>query len=451
MNWLAAFGMAIASFGMVVVTALMLASRYERRMTLVLVLLGLITAGLKIWVIQQTPQWHDINPDSITYDLNAKAFVDHWLGMHVEGVGHKLRGLVAFNVAGMHGPEWDPDDALSYGLVIGSHEWLYTAYIAIWYFLTGATQDVVIATNAIWAAFLPAAAAGIAFSLGATRPMALAAAGLVLIDPSTGVNAAWLLKDTLAAFLSMATLWALLGYMRDGGGRRLVFAAFALSVLGGVRFVGFMGLVIAAGIVCLWLILKNRRLQALAILCTLLFAWSLQGVHSSVPHFFKSSVVVSAVGMPVKTFSQGVGVLKSSDGDASADETVQGWKQSFVESPVYAISRSIARTLFAPYPWVAFYSGLNWKSFVELYYPGALLWIVCLPGVMATVLVGLRSRDPAFWLLLLFLGSQFAAYTIWLGEWSTRQRVFALPAFFAMAVFGWVQLRGFVKNRVTKY
>lgn len=419
-------------------------------MMLVLVLLGLITAGLKIWIIQQTPQWYDINPDSITYDLNAKAFVDHWMGMPVQGVSHKLRGLVAFNAAGMHGPEWDPSDALSYGLVIGSHEWLYTAYIAIWYFLTGATQDVVIATNAIWAAFLPAAAAGTAIALRATRPIALAAAGLVLIDPSTGVNASWLLKDTLAAFLSMGTLWALLGYMRDGGWRRLLFAAFALSLLGGVRFVGFMGLIIAAGIVCLWLILNSQRSHALAILCTLLFAWLLQGVHSSAPHFYKISVVASAVGMPVKTFSQGVGVLKSSDGDASADEAVQGWKKSLVESPVYAISRSVARTLFAPYPWVAIYSGINWKSFVELYYPGALLWIVCLPGVVATVLVGLRSRDPAFWLLLLFLGSQFAAYTIWLGEWSTRQRVFALPAFFAMAALGWVKLFDLVKKRAGK-
>jgi len=223
----------MASFGMVVITALTLAPRYERRFMFVLVLLGIIAAGLKIWVIQQAPQWHDINPDSITYDLNAKAFVDHWLGMPVEGASHKLRGLVALNVAGMHEPEWGPDDALSYGSVIGSHEWLYTAYIAVWYFMTGATQNVVIATNAIWAAFLPAAAAGIAISLGATRPMALAAAGLVLIDPSTGVNASWLLKDTLAAFLSMATLWALLGYMRDGGALRLLFAAFALSVLGG--------------------------------------------------------------------------------------------------------------------------------------------------------------------------------------------------------------------------
>jgi hypothetical protein len=64
----------------------------------------------------------------------------------------------------------------------------------------------------------------------------------------------------------------------------------------------------------------------------------------------------------------------------------------------------------------------------------------CLPGIFFALWLGACKRDPVFWLLALFLASQWAAYTIWLGEWSGRQRVFALPAFYALAAIGWFGL-----------
>jgi hypothetical protein len=54
---------------------------------------------------------------------------------------------------------------------------------------------------------------------------------------------------------------------------------------------------------------------------------------------------------------------------------------------------------------------------------------------------GLQQRKLGFWLLTLLLAALLAAYyTIWLGEWSTRQRVFILPALFVLAAMGWTQL-----------
>ncbi len=102
-----------------------------------------------------------------------------------------------------------------------------------------------------------------------------------------------------------------------------------------------------------------------------------------------------------------------------------------------AIIRSAARTLFAPYPWAAISPRLNWISFSELYFPGVVLWVFCLPGLFGALIGGLKQHDSGFWLLALFLAALVAAYTVWLGESSTRQRLFALPATFALAAIGW--------------
>ncbi|RMD66112.1 hypothetical protein D6833_01915, partial [Candidatus Parcubacteria bacterium] len=118
-------------------------------------------------------------------------------------------------------------------------------------------------------------------------------------------------------------------------------------------------------------------------------------------------------------------------------DAVLQWKENLRNHPIISIAKSVCHTLFAPYPWAAIYPGLTWISCNELYYPGVLLWICCLPGIlMGSAVIG-RKRDPAGWLVLVFLAAMLSAYTLFFGEWSTRQRVFALPAFFALAGVGW--------------
>lgn len=444
MNLLAVVGLASASFSLVVLAAWFLAPLKERRTVLLLVMLGLVVAASKIWVVQQMPQWHDIKPDAITYDLNAQAFAEHWSGNAASGESHNLRGLLALYAAGVHGPEWVPGDKLTYASVTGSHEWLFTGYIALWYWLGEATQASVILSNALWAAFFPAAAFGIAHSLGASRRVSLAAAGLALLDPSAGVNASWLLKDTLAGFLAMAALWAMLAYVRDGGKARLFIAVLALGGVAGVRFVAFIALLIAALLISLWLLFKKKsRGLGWVIVGVVFSAWMINGLVAQAPHFSLAGGFLSLINTIVQPSAPvfgGVDVLHSKQGDASADESVLSWKRDLAEKPVYSVVRSAARTLFAPYPWVAISPGLNWFSLSELYYPGVVLWICCLPAIFAALVRGLMQRHLGFWLTAFFLSALLAAYTIWLGEWSTRQRVFALPAFFALAALGWTGL-----------
>lgn len=452
MNGLLSFGLATGFFTAVTAVAAVLATRDMRRTVLALVLVGLLAAALKIFLFQQAPQWRDINPDSITYHLNGQAFAEHWRGNVVEGQSHRLRGLLAWHAAGLHGADWVATDKLTYAWVVGSHEWLYAGYIALWYWLTEATQPLVIWSNALWAAFFPAAAFGIALSLGAGRRVALAASGLALLDPSAGVNASWLLKDTLAGFLAMAALWGLLAYLREGGKARIVIAALVLGGLGGVRFVAFLALVIGAVMVSVWLLFRdNRRKCGLAIAGIVFSAWLMNGLLAQVPHFSFTggSAITPILVSPARVASDGIAVMRANPGDVTADDTVLSWKNALLENPVYAIVRSVAHTLFAPYPWVAISPELTWVSFSELYYPGVILWMLCLPGIFAALAGGIRQRDPVFWLLALFLAALLAAYSIWLGEWSTRQRVFALPAFFALAAMGWARLLAWISNART--
>ncbi len=444
MNLLAVVGLASTSFSLVVLAAWFLAPLKERRTVLLLVMLGLVVAASKIWVVQQMPQWHDIKPDAITYDLNAKAFAEHWSGNAAAGERYNLRGLLAFHAAGVYGAEWMPGASLTFASVTGSQEWLFTGYIALWYWLGDATQAVVIWSNALWAAFFPAVAFGIAHSLGASRRVSLVAAGLALLDPSAGVNASWLLKDTLAGFLALAALWALLAYLRDGGKARLFTAVLALGGLAGVRFVAFIALLISALLISLWLLFKKRsRGLGWVIVGVVFSAWMINGLVAQAPHISLAGGFLSVINIIVQTptpVTGGIDVLRSNLGDASADESVLSWKRDLAEKPVYSVVRSAARTLFAPYPWVAISPGPNWFSFSELYYPGVVLWICCLPAIFAALVRGLMQRHLGFWLTAFFLSALLAAYTIWLGEWSTRQRVFALPAFFALAALGWTGL-----------
>lgn len=442
----------------VTATAVALAQRQDRLVVLALVGLGVLAAVVKILIVQALPQWHDINPDSITYGLNGQAFAAHWQGKSASLEDYRLRGLHQFHAAGQHPPVWAPQDHLSYASVIGSHEWLYPAYVGLFYWLGEARAGAVIASNALWAAFFPAAAFGIAVALGASRRVALASAGFALIDPNAGVNASWLLKDTLAGFLAMATAWALAAHLAEPQGRsvrRLAIAVAALGVLGGVRFVAFVGFVLSLTLVACALAARRHVRPAVTLAAVAGLAWLGQGILDRAPHWDRLwevsySIQHYAAGLfttPARAMKQGLDILRAEKGEVAADATTLRWKDSLRTNAAFAVLRSVAHTLFAPYPWVAIYPGLTWRSFSELYYPGVLLWLLCLPGVVMAIANRLRTQEPAFWFLLLFLLSQLAAYTLWQGEWSTRQRVFALPIIFALAAIGWSQLAAFLRRR----
>ena len=428
--------MFLACLALVAACILLIAPPGEKRRAMWLAGLCLILALGKIWLFQQAPQWWDTIPDSITYDLNARAFALHWQGKVLAAEEYKLRGFLEWHEAGFVGAEWKREDSLSWASVIGSNEWLYTTYVALWYWLTGASRDAVIFSNAIWVAFFPVAAFVITLLLSAPRNVALFATVLAFVNPMAEVNASWLLKDTLIGFLAMVCLCTAMRIIKEDNWHLVPCLGAFLAFLSIGRYGAFLGFLCASALVMAYMMYR-RRIKSVRILAvSLLMAWCLSGLLTNMPNVVKPNVLSA----PSSSLSGSVRVFQRGERDSGADDTVVRWKTSFNQNPALAVVKSIAHTLFAPYPWVALSPGLTWNLANELYYPGMVFWIFYLPGIFWALWHGVRKRDPSFWLLAFFLASQLAAYTIFFGEWSTRQRVFALPAFYALAAIGWTDL-----------
>lgn len=443
--------MVATGLGLVIILTLVLTPKNERRTALILVLTGLLCSVLKVWLIQKAPQWYDSNPDSATYIKNATAFALHWNGAAVEISSYGLRGLRALNEANLHPPQWNPSASVPYSNVIASHEWLYTAYIAIWFYFTDATESIVISSHSLLAAFLPAAAFGIALTLGANRRVGLIASVLVMADPSIGVNASWLLKDTLVAFFFTGAVWAIAVYSHQRRRVFIIIGAVLLCLLGIVRFAAFLGLIIAIMMVAMWFSKSKAYKTAVDLMAVAAFAWLAQGILASIPFQDTESsnyqtLAYRAISTPINVIGGGVGVLKMDEADRDSDGAVNAWKNELSENTTISIAKIIARTFFSPYPWRAIYPGLTWESFLELYHPGTLLVIACLPLFFYGLATTTKNREMAAWIIFIFLMSQFAAYAIWHGGWSPRQRVFVHPIVFVFAALGWSKLRSRLAN-----
>lgn len=429
-----------AVFGITLVCAMLIVAPGDRRHIWRLTFFGLAAACIKIWLVQQSPQWHDIPPDATNYMLHAQAFAEHWKSLAVDAQAHRLQGLLAINRTNQH-VLWNAGSEYAYSSVLGTHEWLYAAYLAVWQLITPQWDAWAIYSNAALAAFFPAAAFGIARCLGASPGTARLAAVLALLDPSAAVNGAWLLKDTAASWLALAALWAGGELIKQPRWRMVAILSIAGALLGGVRFAAFVAILCASACVLPPLLAGKKTRHRLAAL-QLSIAAGIALLCFSVLYFMPISMArmqnpVTALTTPLVGQDQ---TLAAQRGHAAADETVVNWREYLKENPLLGMSRSVARTLFAPYPWVAFTHGLDYKTGVELYYPGAAFWALCLPGIFWAFMLHIRRPTPEFLFCAAVLCALLFAYVVFMGEWSTRQRVFMLPVFFAFAAMGWTNL-----------
>lgn len=414
-------------------TALALCEHEERTHVIGWCIAGFLAGCIKIWLIQLTPQWMDTSLDSKLYQLHSQAFALHWQGASVDAIRYKLDGFLAYRASGL-GLVWAPDMKLAYGSVLGTHEWLYAAFLGGWRMVTEDWFIWATYSNAALASLFPTASFGIARCLGGSIRVASVAATVALVDPSTGVNASWLLKDTLAGFFAVAAIWGVLRILQknDGSAPLVLFAT--ASGLACVRFAGFVALLLAVALVATTLLERSRQQALKCLTVCVMGSLLLFGVMYSSPQNMSLRSVMAAMVQPIKAQES---TLNAGEGQLATDQTVVDWQSRFSENPPKAITTSVARTLFAPYPWVMLTQGLSWTNSVELYYPGVLLWIACLPGIFWGIRIVLHRLPREG----LFLGGVFlallGAYTVFLGEWSTRQRVFMLPVFFSFAAIGW--------------
>lgn len=420
--------------------AIALAEPGDRKVAAQFVLVGLFIACLKIWLVQQTPQWLDTPLDAIKYQLNAEALAAHWHGEAVNSQLYKLDGLWKLRGQDL----WAPRAYLSYSAVLGTHEWLYAAYLAVWAYITPNWPIWATYSNAVLAALFPAGAFGIARGLGSTTRVAALGGTVALIDPSAAVNGAWLLKDTLACWCVVIAIWAALAILRKPRFKLVLLLGSALGILGAVRFMGLMAVLLAILLLLPALLVRRRILTSSSLLAACLCGLCLFGTLNTVPvrstgSFLEgTAVALNAIALgQVETLSAS---RKADMASSAVDDTVVDWYARLSESPLKALATAASRTLFAPYPWVIITQGLNFRSGVELYYLGVVLWIMCLPWIFWAIAQALRNPSFPAVFLGLVLGACLGAYIVFMGEWSTRQRVFMLPVFFALAAIGWADL-----------
>lgn len=418
------------------VTAASLAARADRKTVVAWCLLGLLVSCFKVWLVLQTPQWLDVSPDSRQYQLHAQALALHWQGEPVDAVSHKLHGFLASWASGQD-RVWEPQMDLAYTSVLGTHEWLYAATLGGWRLLTDDWFFWATYSNAALAALFPAASYGMARCLGASNRVASAAALITLFDPSASVNASWLLKDTLAGFFAVTAAWGVLRTLRapDESAPLILFTAAA--GLASVRFAGYAALIFGITIVSASLLGRAHRQALMHLSVCVLGSIVLFGALYSSPKPMTFQSLLAATILPMRAQEA---TLNATEGDREEDAAVADWQARWKENPARATIISAAHTLFAPYPWVAVTHGLSGVNSIELYYPGVILWILCLPGILWGIPLSLRHAPREGLFLACMLCALLGAYTLFLGEWSTRQRVFMLPVFYCYAAMGWHDL-----------
>jgi hypothetical protein len=131
---------------------------------------------------------------------------------------------------------------------------------------------------------------------------------------------------------------------------------------------------------------------------------------------------------------------------AGGDPTTFEWLQSLREAPPLALTKTVAHTLFGPYPWVPFTYGLNYNS-TELFYPGTVMYIMGLPFLFVALWRLIRGSpgfirgSPELLVILIWASLIVLEYIASQGEFSTRQRVFMMPLFWVLVAFGVEQVR----------
>lgn len=414
---------------------LSLADKEVKKSILSWMLLGIIVSIFKNLLVQITPQWSDVPVDSLTYQLHAEALYLHWSGHPVDAIEYRLAGYLN-GWESMYGRYWLPESEISYSGVLGSREWLYAAFLAI--LNTAADNNSAILANALMAGAFPATTYLIARELGGSAKVCHLAALFIAVDPSTAINSAWLIKDTLATLISAVTIIAICKLCKGPSLRFTLILALSLGLLAGVRYVAFISFgVVIAGLVS-YLIFKKSKGRTICFSAASIASIFICGLLYIAPatNISKSEVSLSIIN-PLQAQAT---TLKAKEHEAGADESVIQWRSYLIEHPVKAVVRSIARTLFAPYPWSIFQKKITGTNHIELYLLGSLFWItIALPGIFIGMVSASKSSFPAVVLIALLITIS-APYLVFFGEWSTRQRVFMMPLFFSFAAIGWKQI-----------
>lgn len=226
------------------VPLLRIAPANQRTTVFAWTLVGAVAYTAKHLLIIALPQWTDAPSDASGYVAHAEALFLHWSAVPVDPDAYRLAGY-SQDWAAAHGRFWAPHAQIPYTSVLGTSEWLYSALLALHLPIGPAWPAWAAGTNLLLAAMLPATSWLLAIELGADRMGAAAAAALMAIDPTTSVNASWLLKDVFTAAVAALALLAACHLLRRVSLQAMWILTLTLAVLVATRFVGFLAIACA--------------------------------------------------------------------------------------------------------------------------------------------------------------------------------------------------------------
>ncbi len=492
---------------------LSLSGREQRRLIALLFLGSLIIRTIEILVINTLPQHSEVNSDSTVYDLNAQALMYHWQGLKVVAEDYALPVLVYNNRDWLpadwlpYGTVFGTRHFL-YQVYVGVIYFFtgagqFTVILSHAVLLAALTPAVYCVANSL---FENRRLAALAASLTLIDPN-FSVAGAFLMKDALAVFLAtitlWatvlvvrdrggryypvvillitLLGLSVLRYHTVVAFWlaaVLVMFLARGNARtKRLLVVLVLSFLGSamlyylpsslaqdspysLQVVAFW----LAAVLVMFLARGNARTKRLLVVLVLSFLGSamLYYLPSSLaqdsPYSLQQGVenILRDVGSVARanqsTVQGGVETLEASSNVSSEsqdDPATEGWIQSLQQNPLLAITKTVAHTLFAPYPWVPLFHGLSYNNFVELLYPGVVMWIVGLPFLFVALWRLPVRESPELLLIMLWLLLIVSAYIVFQGEFSTRQRIFMMPLFWILIAFGVEQVRAYFNKAKT--
>lgn len=449
---------------MLVVGGLILstAKRQEWRAVCNLYVVALIWFTIAIFVVRTLPQAALAPSDN--HERLASAIVEHWKGETVRRDEFPLPWLIKWN------RDWTPDDNVPLGYVLGTWNYFYSIYLATIFYFGGYHDNNVYLSQAVVLAGMPPIVYQLSNLLFNRRSVSLVAVVLAFLDTNFPVMGAVLFKEALLCFLAPFIAYlALLSVKSDSPMHVRALLALVSTTMSILRYQVTVTLWFAMVVVSSWPAVYRSvkpksvwaNLVAWYIVSSILLVppWT-WGDHNGFSIGLKEVITTNFLplegGLVQMVLSSNV---KDEGLSASikeiprykgtyADPSTSEWLQLLKERPLFALVRSIVRTVFAPYPWVAIRDGMPGKSFYELFYPGVPLWCLGLPFLLYGVWRLRQGRATSEVLILtIWVSTSIVGYLVYYGEFSSRQRVHLMPVLWIFIAFGIVEFFRDVRTR----
>ncbi len=478
----------IVGFGLMGLNLFFSSSKHARQSIFVFVF-ALCFFAVGIWIVQSSSYGLIVLSDSEFYKDAVKVIVAHWNGhdvwipdldkrhrWEILPLGTDTTQFMKDPYTGEHNWLWTPQQSIHYPTAFNGPV-IYSLIVASFVYLTNADITTAIYLNALFLA----AVAQLIFLIGCVtlgdQKWGLTSGILFLLDTGFLAIGAYILRDAIIVWCIYGLALCLYAVLQSNGGKlalQVIIAVLLFGLISLLRVPLYYATIFAIIFLITtgWGVPSGKRKIIVAILvlgigCSL-YAMGGQKVfqsdkrllaHISFPvHFMRSAfyqqqiIQLNKVNKanevsPASNAIEGEG-KKPMESQVLLPVTLEGATPGAIAAESYEVKvvfnteglllkgiRTVARSLFAPYPWSLITQG-RIGTWPELFFPGMFIWILGLPFALIYLPAVLRDKQPAMiYPLLITLVCAFS-YIVWNGEYSTRVRLMSMPLAWLMVAGG---------------